>query len=183
MIAKDYLTRRGKSRHIEVLIECEHCGAEKWVRLIRMKKGQGRFCSLECANLAQQKWGRENVYFFFDMLKDRYIARWRDEDTGDTRVSHKSKFIWESAHGEIPDGYDIHHIDGDKKNDNINNLEMVEGHLHRQGIHGANRKVISGIVHKQCYRCKDYYTEAEFTQSYCTSCHAEYMREYRSKLK
>jgi len=181
MKIKDYEQRRGKSRHIEVKINCEYCGKEKWVRWIRVKNGQGRYCDLKCANLDQRKWGKEFVYFFFDKLKGRWIARWRDKDTGKTRVSHRSRFLWEQTNGEIPDGYDIHHIDEDMTNDDLSNLELVEGHLHKQGIHGSNRKVIDGVVYKQCFRCKQFYPESGYTQPYCRSCHAEYMREYRKE--
>ena len=183
MNLEDYESRQGKSRHTEVKINCEQCGNEKWVRWIRVKKGQGRFCSLECANLFQRKWGRENVYFYFDKAKGRWLARWRDDESGKTRISHRSHFVWESIYGEIPDEFDIHHIDGDRTNDDLTNSELVEGHLHRQDIHGSIRKVIGNAVYKQCYKCKKFFLESEFTQSYCKLCHAEYMREYRSKLK
>lgn len=33
--------------------------------------------------------------------------------------------IWESHYGKIPDGYEIHHIDGDRSNDAIKNLMCV----------------------------------------------------------
>lgn len=38
--------------------------------------------------------------------------------------------IWKYYHGDIPDGYQIHHIDGNKLNNNINNLELISSHQH-----------------------------------------------------
>lgn len=181
MELSEYEQRIGKSRHIEVKIVCEQCGKEVWVRWIRVQKGQGRFCGRECANLAQRMFGKENAYFYYDKLKDRWIARWRDKDTGNFRVQHRSKFIYEQAYGEIPSGFDVHHIDGDHTNDDLSNLELVDGHLHRQGIHGSNRKVIDGVVYKQCFSCKQYYPEKSFSNSYCRECSTKYMREYRNK--
>jgi len=32
--------------------------------------------------------------------------------------------VWESAHGEIPHGYDVHHVDGDPSNNAIGNLGL-----------------------------------------------------------
>lgn len=38
--------------------------------------------------------------------------------------------IWKSNHGKIPNGYDIHHIDGNKQNNHINNLEIIKKDTH-----------------------------------------------------
>lgn len=40
-----------------------------------------------------------------------------------TKSVHKA--IWECFKGEIPKGYEIDHIDNDKRNNNINNLQCV----------------------------------------------------------
>lgn len=50
------------------------------------------------------------------------------------------QYIWMVANGcDIPDGYDIHHIDGNKLNNSIYNLELVEhkNHMseHKMGKH------------------------------------------------
>ena len=169
---------------MEVKIKCENCGNEKWVRWIRVKNGQGRFCGLECANIAQRKWGKENVYFYLDNLKGRWVARWRDKNTGNFYVQHRSKFLWEQENGKVSEGYDIHHIDEDIRNDDLGNLEMVEGRLHKQGVHGSSRKIIDGVVHKQCFSCKQYFPETSYVhRPYCKPCYAEYMREYRKRRK
>lgn len=35
-------------------------------------------------------------------------------------------YIWEKEHGKVPQGYHVHHKDGDKDNNDINNLELME---------------------------------------------------------
>lgn len=41
------------------------------------------------------------------------------------------QYIWMCANGcDIPEGYDIHHIDGNKQNNSIYNLELVEHKKH-----------------------------------------------------
>lgn len=44
--------------------------------------------------------------------------------------------IWAAANGSIPDGFDIHHVDGDRSNNDIDNLKCVSKEEHYQ-IHYA----------------------------------------------
>ncbi len=41
-----------------------------------------------------------------------------------------SRVMWVAYHGGIPDGYHIHHIDKNRSNDSIENLECVNGSEH-----------------------------------------------------
>lgn len=42
------------------------------------------------------------------------------------------QYIWMTANEcDIPEGYDIHHIDGNRQNNSIYNLELIEQHKHR----------------------------------------------------
>lgn len=50
------------------------------------------------------------------------------------------RLIWMVANqAEIPEGYDIHHIDGDKHNNSIYNLELIE-HKEHIGSHNIENK-------------------------------------------
>lgn len=44
------------------------------------------------------------------------------------------RIIWEIHHGSIPEGFDIHHKDGDKLNNSIDNLECIS-HSEHLSIH------------------------------------------------
>jgi len=35
------------------------------------------------------------------------------------------RYIWQAEHGDIPEGYCIHHIDGDGMNSDVSNLQLV----------------------------------------------------------
>lgn len=37
----------------------------------------------------------------------------------------RARYVWEQAHGEIPKGHIVLHIDGDRNNDDINNLTLI----------------------------------------------------------
>ena len=45
------------------------------------------------------------------------------------------RYIWEQVNGSIPKGYDIHHIDHNKDNNDISNLELMPSIRHKQ-VHG-----------------------------------------------
>lgn len=40
------------------------------------------------------------------------------------------RYIWEYYNGEIPEGYDIHHIDHNKDNNELKNLELISRSKH-----------------------------------------------------
>lgn len=42
----------------------------------------------------------------------------------------KHRLVWKIHNGEIPKGMDVHHIDGNKSNNNIENLELVSKEEH-----------------------------------------------------
>lgn len=57
------------------------------------------------------------------------------------------QYIWICVNGDIPEGYDIHHIDGNKQNNSIYNLELIEKteHIreHKQNISDETKRKIS----------------------------------------
>lgn len=49
------------------------------------------------------------------------------------------RLLWMVANqAEIPEGYDIHHIDGNRSNNSINNLELIEQSTHRSEHNKGN---------------------------------------------
>ena len=42
------------------------------------------------------------------------------------------RYIWEKYNGPIPKGFHIHHIDGDKDNNDISNLTVISPHDHEK---------------------------------------------------
>ncbi|MGG3651963.1 HNH endonuclease signature motif containing protein [Bacillus pseudomycoides] len=85
-------------------------------------------------------------YQYFNDLKFT-----RDEKTGyylnSTIRKRMHRYVWEFYNGEIPKGYHIHHIDHDKSNNDISNLELIEATVHltmhavEQGLTNYNKMV------------------------------------------
>lgn len=59
----------------------------------------------------------------------------------------KHRKVWEEVYGKIPDGFEIHHVDGNNKNNDISNLKMVSIREHlsihkSQGDWGAVQAIL-----------------------------------------
>ena len=57
---------------------------------------------------------------------------------GTNKRKRKPRTIWEEKNGPVPEGMVIYHIDGDKKNDALENLEIIT----RSELLKRNRKKI-----------------------------------------
>lgn len=66
----------------------------------------------------------------------------RDDKTGyylnSTIRERMHRYVWKFHHGEIPEGYQIHHIDHNRGNNDISNLQMISNHLHAS-MHGIEQ--------------------------------------------
>lgn len=69
------------------------------------------------------------------------IRFYQTEDTDYFRHSVKGttilmhRYVWEFYNCKIPKGYHVHHIDGDKSNNDISNLQLMKGTEHWE-LHG-----------------------------------------------
>lgn len=60
-------------------------------------------------------------------------------------VKDMHRVIWEEAYGPIPDGYDIHHINGDGHDNRLENLVLMTRKEHAR-LHGALRSRDEDVV-------------------------------------
>ncbi len=91
-------------------------------------------------------------------------------------------------YGDIPAGYDIHHLDHDHTNNSIGNLVCIPSEKHNE-YHQRVRedhKMIDGIEHRRCQKCSKYKKLESFSEraagtfgGYCKSCAAAYSRKWR----
>ena len=78
-----------------------------------------------------------NKYLYFEGVKFT-----RDDKTGyylnSTLHKRMHRYVWEYYNGAIPKGYQIHHKDHNRANNNIENLEMLPTSTHAKK-HGDER--------------------------------------------
>ena len=107
--------------------------------------------SAEVAPVLHTKWGTARSY------GDYYRITSYSEGNRDKRLH---RLIWEAYHGEIPDGYVVHHKDGNKLNNDISNLELLTDSAHKklfkhdektkQFLLDNLRKYPHGMLGKKC---------------------------------
>jgi len=108
---------------------------------------------------------------------------------GRTVLEHR--LVWEKHHGPIPDGMQVHHTNGDERDNRVENLQLVTPAEHRH-IH-AGYELREGVWWKRCRACGEAKPLSEFYRycyypydgaiSYCKPCHCRDSRERQRKLR
>ena len=86
---------------------------------------------------------------------------------GYRRISVNNKLVrehilvWRHFKGDIPKGMEIHHRDGDKLNNEIDNLELIDSLSHRH-LH-AGYETRNGLLHKRCFECREVKPISQYT--------------------
>ena len=68
---------------------------------------------------------------------------------------YQHRIVWREAHGEIPPGYHIHHRNGDRTDNRLENLELMSWRQHGK-IHGPESRGKGGrwaLKHDACVEC------------------------------
>ncbi len=74
--------------------------------------------------------------------------------TVDGRLRLEHCVVWEEHFGPIPTGYQVHHINGDKVDNRIENLQLVDTTTHKRLHSGC--KLLDGVWWKRCNVCGVY---------------------------
>lgn len=72
----------------------------------------------------------------------------------DRKKRFEHVIVWERHHGPVPPGMELHHVNGDKLDNRIENLMLVN-HLEHKRLEGGCYRV-NGRWWKRCRRCRWY---------------------------
>lgn len=75
---------------------------------------------------------------------------YHDGHMRNTRGLHQR--IWNYFYGEVPNGYQIHHVDGNKLNNDISNLQImtISEHQHHHNPKGTVNQILTTLVCEWC---------------------------------
>ena len=83
--------------------------------------------------------------------------------------------VWRKHHGPVPVGLFIHHVDGNKQNNDIANLALIDALTHKRVHSGCELR--DGKWWKPCRKCgefkqvdTDYYARRDGISPWCKSC-------------
>jgi hypothetical protein len=139
-----------------VTVKCAFCEKDKWVRQLRKSKSGNYYCNASC----QMKYEYKNnvrdkvkiVEAAHNRVREKSLERFKTNpnimrskrgylqiyipQVGWKNMHH---YVWEDLHKRArPKGMHIHHIDNDRDNNDISNLQMVTPSEHAK-IHDNDK--------------------------------------------
>lgn len=170
---------------------CRHCGATFAVKNYSVARGEGVYCSRKCYLADLPPRGKEHAHKHFHKDCGRWYRHWLDDD-GVQRLTTNARWEWEMANRPLGPLEHIHHIDGDRTNDSLDNL-MIIGPSEHAVLHNRDQSIWAldetGQVLRKCSVCGEFKPRDEYRgtgkqrawPSYCKPCDYKHHLEWRAR--
>ncbi len=113
------LARRNRLPYI-----CQNCGKSCEVTPGRLKQNPNqKFCDRACYLEAKGIGYNAETATIYKTARDTEEMYWYENGKLVRQMRHR--WVWEKAHGSIPEGSIIAHLDGNKTNNELSNLECI----------------------------------------------------------
>lgn len=171
---------------------CKICGKEFKTppRVVRM--GWGLYCSRRCSGVSRQSSKSLGIYDGFRV----YIQAqgYASIVLGRSNEKLLHVYIMEKHLGRKLVGEHVHHRDGNKLNNSLDNLMIVDKRFHAQEHARIRIRALGGDpeLHKFCGHCKTMKLRSEFHKSrgtydglfmWCKECNCAYVRRANARKK
>lgn len=111
-------------------------------------------------------------------MSDAYLHRRIGGRKGKMRLAHH--IVWEQANGPIPEGMEIHHLDENKKNNDLENIVILSVSDH-QRMHSPHFGKLNGKWVRICKYCRE--IDKPVLRPVCDDCRARMGRIERRQRK
>ena len=149
---------------------CVNCNKEIDRRPSIIKKRKHCYCSTKCQMNYEYKNGLRDKFETTkkanEVVREKGIEKFKTNPTmsvsirgylmiyvpgrGQVKFHH---YVWEQKNGKVPKGYQLHHKDGDRFNNKIENLQLLtsseHGRLHYEQNRDAIRKNKGQFIKKE----------------------------------